>query len=88
MTISVKPADTLVRPFPASVDGVRYSGRIMPTVDVGIVLQRTGRSILSLVAHDISNLSRVPVEGEVVDIKYQGGKGNVSERKLGLGVER
>lgn len=77
-----------VRDF--SKDGVcmsgQYSGAIL-AVDNGRVTQKVDRHGQT-VSHLASLLSKDVQVGEVVDIKYHGGKGVVAAKDLGVGVGR
>lgn len=63
------------------VSNGQYSGKII-SIEGTLVIQKTGRDGES-VRHDVSRLSVIPAIGDVVDIKYRGGVGEV----FGKGVE-
>jgi len=64
-----------------------HTGKVIEVVD-DIVVQKVGRDPDKVARHAATNLSRVPDIGEVVDIKYRDGLGQVSERAVSAGVVR
>lgn len=64
-----------------------YSGSVIKIIN-GVVTQKIGRGLNEVIRHDVSRLSRVPEQDEVVDIRYAGGVGQVSERSVGVGQQR
>lgn len=64
-----------------------FSGAILQVAN-GVVVQKIGRDPDKVMRHDAMKLSRFPLEGEVVNIKYRKGVGEVSERGVGVAQER
>lgn len=63
------------------VDGELFSGRVVD-VGRGVVKQKVGRDPSMIREHSAFALSRIPSKGEVVDIRYKDGVGEVSERAV------
>lgn len=70
------------RSQPCVGEGV-YEGKITEVAD-GFAKQKAGRDPDVFVRHDLKNLSRMPEEGEVVGIQYKNGRGQVSEKVMGV----
>lgn len=64
----------------SSKDDKAYSGKVIEATD-HFVLQHTGREQFTL--HDRSKLSGAFTKGDVMDVKYKGGAGLVSEKEKG-----
>lgn len=66
-----------------------FSGRILEHRSAGkTIVQKIGRDPDRVAIHSADLLSRVPKVGEIVDIKYRGGLGQVSERPLEVQISR
>ena len=66
-----------------------FHGRILEVnADTMLLSQKVGLDPKNVAVHDAKQLSRVPDVGEVVEIKYRFGVGQVSELRRGLGVGR
>jgi hypothetical protein len=63
--------------------GGLFSGKVMSVKD-GIAVQKIGRNDNNVVRHDLRNLSRPPEVGEVVEIKYGKGTGQIVDRSAEL----
>lgn len=62
------------------VEGGLFHGRILELdVASGVAVQKVGRDPDRIARHALAKLSRVPEVGEVVEIGYRGGIGQVSE---------
>lgn len=59
-----------------------FSGKVLGISD-GVVTQRTGRSGETM-EHALSSLSQTVAVGDIVDIQYRDGRGQVSERQPSL----
>lgn len=70
------------RSQPCVTEGV-YEGKILAVKD-GVAVQKVGRDPDVVVRHDLKNLSRMPEVGEVVGIQYKNGRGQVSEKVMGV----
>lgn len=70
------------RSQPCVGEGV-YEGKITEVID-GFAKQKAGRDPDVFVRHDLKNLSRMPEVGEVVGIQYKNGRGQVSEKVMGV----
>lgn len=70
------------RSQPCVNEGV-YEGKITEVAD-GFAKQKAGRDPDVFVRHDLSKLSRVPEKDEVVGIQYKNGRGQVSEKEVGV----
>lgn len=67
---------------PCVSEGI-YEGKITEVAD-GFAKQKAGRDPDVFVRHDLSKLSRVPEKDEVVGIQYKNGRGQVSEKEVGV----
>jgi len=67
-------------------DGV-YNGVVTDVVD-GIVFQKKGRDADMIVKHSVNALSRKVAVGDLVDIVYKDGKGQVSGKGFEVEVGR
>ncbi len=66
-----------------------YNGRILEHRSAGnLVVQKIGRDPERVAIHSCKLLTRIPDVGEVVDIKYRAGVGQVSERPLEAQISR
>lgn len=73
--------------LPETVESGQFSGLVLRS-DNEYLVQKVGRDPDKTVRHDCSKLSRVPEVGEVVEIGYVRGVGQVSEKVLGVTVAR
>jgi hypothetical protein len=65
----------------------KYHGKIV-SIDGNQVIQKTGRSPEDVTRHDLSRLSNIPKEGEVIDIRYENGRGLVKVKEIELGDDQ
>lgn len=63
-----------------------YNGRVMGIVD-GVVTQRVSRDGRT-VRHDLSRLQGRVEVGDVLDVRYQGGRGEIKDAGLVAGIAR
>lgn len=68
------------------VNAGAYSGKVV-SVDNGIVTQKVNREGAT-VKHELERLSASVKVDDLVDIKYQGGIGQVAGKELSIGMER
>ena len=60
-----------------------FHGRILEfDTAAGVVVQKVGRDPDRIARHSMSSLTRIPTIGEVVEIRYMGGCGEVSARAV------
>lgn len=71
---------------PLVADGI-HSGRVIDVAG-GVVTQKTGRADDEIVLHSMERLSDAVKIGDVVDIKYVGGEGQVNGPAVGVGRGR
>ena len=70
-----------------TVEQGTYYGKVIDVRD-GQVIQKTGRHADDVKIHDARLLSKVPVVGQIAEIEYRGGRGQVSCAEKGKSLER